>query len=371
MDCANRLGGAERAASQHIERQNLYDQDVALEKGVRLPKAFDEYIHLLEKKRVFKKVVNENIGHTRHYGYLGTGKRTASKRLFEALTEVAVSYAEGYGYRFTEDARAELSQYFGYEYKMRGTDFQNIHLAHRIVDDKILPSLINRMVDGTTLNGIDDAAVTITVDDIPKIRHRDPQKAIERLQSLVGLENIKKSIMAHVSLVNLNRKRMALGLFNHMPPMHMVFTSNPGTGKTTVAEILCRIMQGAGLLPTNHFSILNIEEFAGMRNPMSIVEKAMLKSGDGMLFLDLDSPNYRDYNTDFLQYWIENKRKELNLNLAVVIARTMQLLASTVAQIAQLRIFHDATADRHLVTKADTDRLEWNEASLNYRRIGF
>ena len=830
---------------EHIERQNLYDQDVALEKGVRLPKAFDEYIHLLEKKRVFKKMVNENIGH-RHYGYLftgngGTGKRTASKRLFEALkviddgmktwietpaiqlfdstngyapigdflhenrnslvylsgaenltmkglsaqtgievlanklmaeptvtvvlsgpreeliqlvnscqlakdiftysfhfddlkpealTEVAVSYAEGYGYRFTEDARTELSQYFGYEYKMRGTDFQNIHLAHRIVDDKILPSLINRMVDGTTLNGIDDAAVTITVDDIPKIRHRDPQKAIERLQSLVGLENIKKSIMAHASLVNLNRKRMALGLFNHMPPMHMVFTGNPGTGKTTVAEligeiyygmgvlssghlvevdrsklvgqyigdtekntlnaiksaaggvlfideaynlftndpdrkdygirvietlltylsmeqtnmiviiagytiemehllqsnpglksrfsyifhfndytpeqllkiggfvmkkeqyeitpeaekkltqyvinaynnkdehfgngrfitrllttkiipavsdrlyqlppesltkkdlititeadvpdvedrnktlmwdsaiiddtlgqldalaglepvkkalhdyvvmlrssfesrtpmagdhtlwtflgntgtgkstvaeILCRIMQGAGLLPTNHFSILNIEEFAGMRNPMSIVEKAMLKSGDGMLFLDLDSPNYRDYNTDFLQYWIENKRKELNLNLAVVIARTnddgdavarnlvqhgvvpsnhilvfddftaaelkavfrqllrkqfgmeltpdaeamtdqcieqlfrnrqhfpvnartMQLLASTVAQIAQLRIFHDATADRHLVTKADTDRLEWNEASLNYRRIGF
>ena len=226
------------------------------------------------------------------------------------------------------------------------------------------------------------------------------------------------------------------------------FLGNTGTGKSTVAEILCRIMQGAGLLPTNHFSILNIEEFANVSNPMSIIEKALLKASDGMLFLDLDSPNYKNYNVDFLQFWIENKRKELNMNLAVVIARTndngdavarnliqhgvvpsnhilvfddfslselldvfvyllkkqhcldieddaktaiakcieqiysnrknfavnartMQLLAGTVAQIAQLRIFKDETEARDIVIKDDTDRLEWSDDSLPYRRIGF
>lgn len=52
-------------------------------------------------------------------------------------------------------------------------------------------------------------------------------------------------------------------------------------------------------------------------------------------------------------------------------ARTMQLLASTVAQVAQLRIFKEESAERNLVIKADTDRLEWSDDSLLYRRIGF
>jgi hypothetical protein len=167
-----------------------------------------------------------------------------------------------------------------------------------------------------------------------------------------------------------------------------------------------------------------------------------------MLFLDLDSPNYSNYNTDFLQFWIDNKRKELNMNIAVVIARTndnrdavvrnlmqhgvvpsnhilvfedfqpaelkeifsyllkkqfnldiepeakdvidrcidqiyknrqnypvnartIQLLASTVAQIAQLRIFNSSDTSSNLVVKADTDQLEWSESSMLYRRIGY
>lgn len=836
----------EQTLMELSEKLKQISKEVASDKEGQMPKPFEDYLNLLEKKRVFKEQVNENVGHTRRYGYLftgnsGTGKRSAAKQLFnvlkaiesetqiwveipaiqmfdpssgfspigntieenrhsliyisgaedlgmkgllsqtgieilanklkteptvtvvlsgprdemiqlinscqaakeifinkfhfedfdpKTLTDIAVNYAQEHGYRFSEGAQHELLNYFSYEHKMRGNDFGNIHLAHRTIDDKVLPSLIQRVVNGQAVQEDKEAAITITSDDIPKIRHRDPKKAIERLESLVGLENIKQSIMAHASLVNLNRRRLELGLFNHMPPMHMVFTGNPGTGKTTVAEligeiyygmgvlssghlvevdrsklvgqflgdtekntlnaiksaaggvlfideaynlftndpdrrdfghrvietlltylsmeqtnmivvlagytvemehllqsnpglksrfsylfhfndytpeqlmkiggfvmkkeqykitpeaekkltqyvinaynnkdehfgngrfitrllttkiipsvsdrlykmpaesvtaqdlvtiteadipevedrmkmrtwdsaiiddaleqldelaglenvkkalrdyvvmlhasfvnktpmagnymtwnflgntgsgkstvaeILCRIMQGASLLPTNHFCTLNIEEFANANNPMAIVEKALLKATDGMLFLDLDSPNYSNYNTDFLQFWIDNKRKELNMNIAVVIARTndnrdavvrnlmqhgvvpsnhilvfedfqpdelkeifsyllkkqfnldiepeakdvidrcidqiyknrqnypvnartIQLLASTVAQIAQLRIFNSSDASSNLVVKADTDQLEWSESSMLYRRIGF
>jgi SpoVK/Ycf46/Vps4 family AAA+-type ATPase/energy-coupling factor transporter ATP-binding protein EcfA2 len=836
----------EQTLMELSEKLKQISKEVASDKEGQMPKPFEDYLNLLEKKRVFKEQVNENVGHTRRYGYLftgnsGTGKRSAAKQLFnvlkaiesetqiwveipaiqmfdpssgfspigntieenrhsliyisgaedlgmkgllsqtgieilanklkteptvtvvlsgprdemiqlinscqaakeifinkfhfedfdpKTLTDIAVNYAQEHGYRFSEGAQHELFNYFSYEHKMRGNDFGNIHLAHRTIDDKVLPSLIQRVVNGQAVQEDKDAAITITSDDIPKIRHRDPKKAIERLESLVGLENIKQSIMAHASLVNLNRRRMELGLFNHMPPMHMVFTGNPGTGKTTVAEligeiyygmgvlssghlvevdrsklvgqflgdtekntlnaiksaaggvlfideaynlftndpdrrdfghrvietlltylsmeqtnmivvlagytvemehllqsnpglksrfsylfhfndytpeqlmkiggfvmkkeqykitpeaekkltqyvinaynnkdehfgngrfitrllttkiipsvsdrlykmpaesvtaqdlvtiteadipevedrmkmrtwdsaiiddaleqldelaglenvkkalrdyvvmlhasfvnktpmagnymtwnflgntgsgkstvaeILCRIMQGASLLPTNHFCTLNIEEFANANNPMAIVEKALLKATDGMLFLDLDSPNYSNYNTDFLQFWIDNKRKELNMNIAVVIARTndnrdavvrnlmqhgvvpsnhilvfedfqpdelkeifsyllkkqfnldiepeakdvidrcidqiyknrqnypvnartIQLLASTVAQIAQLRIFNSSDTSSNLVVKADTDQLEWSESSMLYRRIGY
>ena len=60
-----------------------------------------------------------------------------------------------------------------------------------------------------------------------------------------------------------------------------------------------------------------------------------------------------------------------NRQLFAVNARTMQLLASTVAQIAQLRIFKEETGICDIVIKADTDRLEWSDDSLPYRRIGF
>ena len=143
--------------------------------------------------------------------------------------------------------------------------------------------------------------------------------AMEQLNELAGLGNVKKALNDYVARLRANyvNKTPMTGDY-----MTWHFLGNTGTGKSTVAEILCRIMQGASLLPTNHFCTLNIEEFANANNPMAIVEKALLKASDGMLFLDLDSPNYSNYNMDFLQFWIENKRKELNMNIAVVIART-------------------------------------------------
>jgi adenylate kinase family enzyme len=297
--------------------------------------------------------------------------------------------------------------------------------------------------------------VTITEADVPEIEENKKllswdgaiiEDAMDQLNELAGLDNVKKALNEYVVMLKAN--------YNSKTPMtgnHMMwnFLGNTGTGKSTVAEILCRIMQGAGLLPTNHFCTLNIEEFATANNQMAIIEKSMLKATDGMLFLDLDSPNYKNYNMDFLQFWIENKRKELNMNIAVVIARTnddgdavarnlvqhgvvpsnhilvfddfkpvelkeifcyllkkqyglgimadaemvidncieqiyrnrqhfavnartIQLLAGTVAQIAQLRIFHDPENNQQaMVIKEDTDRLEWSESSLLYRRIGF
>lgn len=140
-------------------------------------------------------------------------------------------------------------------------------------------------------------------EDLPEIQQPNTEETIKKLESLVGLEKVKKQILDHTALVKLNSLRASKGLYNKMPPMHMVFTGNPGTGKTTIAKYIGEIYHSIGVLSSGHVVETDrtklVGEFIGVteKNTMSAINSA---SG-GVLFIDeaynlfTESDNKRDF----------------------------------------------------------------------------
>lgn len=70
------------------------------------------------------------------------------------------------------------------------------------------------------------------------------------LNSLIGLDQIKSDVRSLVNYVKIQRMREAKGLKSIPVSLHLVFTGNPGTGKTTIARILAQIYKDIGILKT-------------------------------------------------------------------------------------------------------------------------
>jgi probable Rubsico expression protein CbbX len=145
-------------------------------------------------------------------------------------------------------------------------------------------------------------------------------------RDLVGLAPVKSRIRDISALLVIDKLRRNLGLESQAPSLHMSFTGNPGTGKTTVALRMAQILHRLGYVRKGHLVAVTRDDLVGqyIGHTAPKTKEVLKKAMGGVLFIDeayyLYRPeNERDYGQEAIEILLqvmENQRDDLVVILA-------------------------------------------------------
>ncbi len=195
----------------------------------------------------------------------------------EKIKDAGFEYDPG---TFTEP----LTNLFG-QYMIR-EGFDNGHFVDR---------LVQRVISAHAKNARPDEDPTkLTAEDIPTaqqmedVSYKGQLNYEDQLSEFVGMEPVKQKVRQFAKYIKVEQEAKKAGAREPVKNMHMIFTGNPGTGKTSIARLMADLLFSVGVLKTNKFKEVErkdlVAEYAGHteQKTSKVIESAL----GGVLFID-------------------------------------------------------------------------------------
>ena len=230
----------------------------------------------------------------------------------EQMMEIAQRECKNRGFVLTDDAQKAMQSYLSSLASVSTNDVKSLI-------DTMIMNMSERVVGASQELFRDPQLLSeLKAEDVPQTKIGGFDRTMSKLNNLVGLKKLKYNIESHLNLVRFTQLRSRSGLKATMPPLHMIFTGNPGTGKTTVAGLLGEIYASIGILKTGNVVYMDRKKLVGqyIGDTEENTKNALKQAHGNILFIDeaytlvADPDDKKDYGPKVLECLLEELSKE-------------------------------------------------------------